>query len=300
MAVTILGLDIGGTNLRSGFVNDRFELSDFHISSSQTICGENATEKLAEYIRGMIRETGITPTAISIGFPSTLDKARKRLLSTPNLDGLNDLDMVQRLEDALHLPVYIDRDVNLLFLYDCHANHLNGNVMIGCYVGTGLGNVIAIGGEILVGKNGVAAELGHIPVRGLNVDCPCGNVGCMEMIASGKALKILQETFYSEESIATLFSLHTNEQPLLDFINDLALPIATEINILDPDDVILGGGVLQMEGFPKAVLEAAIRLHARKPYPEQALKFHYSGEKQENGVVGAGINALNQMRRQKG
>jgi len=300
MAVTILGLDIGGTNLRSGFVNDRFELTDFHISSSQIICGENAPEKLAEYIHGLIRETGITPTAVSIGCPSTLDRARKRLLSTPNLDGLDDLDMVQRLEDALHLPVYIDRDVNLLFLYDCYANHLSGSVMIGCYVGTGLGNVIAIGGEILVGKNGVAAELGHIPVRGLNADCPCGNVGCMEMIASGKALKILQETFYPEESIATLFSLHANEKTLLDFINDLALPIATEINILDPDDVILGGGVLQMEGFPKALLETAIRLHARKPYPEKALKFHYSGEKQENGVIGAGINALNQMRRQKG
>lgn len=300
MAVTILGLDIGGTNLRSGFVNDRFELTDFHISSSQTICGENAPENLAEYIRGMIRETGIQPTAVSIGFPSTLDKARKRLLSTPNLEGLNNLDMVERLEQALRLPVYIDRDVNLLFLYDCHANHLSGDVMIGCYVGTGFGNVIAIGGEILIGKNGVAAELGHIPVRGLKADCPCGNVGCVEMIASGKALKILQETVYPGESIASLFSLHATEAPLLEFINDLALPIATEINILDPDDVILGGGVLQMEGFPKAALEAAIRLHARKPYPEQALCFHYSGEKQENGVIGAGINAMKQMHRQKG
>lgn len=300
MAVTILGMDIGGTNLRSGFVNDRYELSEFRISSSQSICGDHAPENLADYIRGVIKETGVQPAAVSIGFPSTLDRARKRLLSTPNLDGLNDLDMVSRLEDALHLPVYIDRDVNLLFLYDCYANQLSGDVMIGCYVGTGFGNVIAIGGEILVGKNGVAAELGHIPVRGLDMDCPCGNIGCVEMIASGKALKALQEKYYPEESISALFSLHADEAPIRAFINDLALPIATEINILDPDDVILGGGVLQMDGFPKAALEASIRAHARKPYPEQALCFHYSGEKQENGVIGAGINALKQMHKEKG
>lgn len=300
MAPTILGMDIGGTNLRSGFVNDRYELSGFRISSSQLICGDHAPEKIAAYIRAEMADTGVIPAAVAIGFPSTLDRERKRLLSTPNLDGLNDLDMVAQLEAAIGLPVYIDRDVNLLFLYDCFANRLSGDVMIGCYVGTGFGNVIAIGGEILVGKNGVAAELGHIPVRGLGLDCPCGNTGCVEMIASGKALKVLQERYYPQDAIASLFALHVNELPMQGLLNDLALPIATEINILDPDEIILGGGVLQMDGFPKAAFEAAIRKHTRKPYPERALSFHYSSEKQENGVIGAGILAFRQMRKQRG
>ncbi len=300
MAPTILGLDIGGTNLRSGFVSDSYALTGFRISSSQLICGDNAPEKIAAYIRGTMAESGVCPTAVAIGFPSTLDRERRRLLSTPNLEGLNDLNMAERLEDALSLPVFIDRDVNLLFLYDCHANRLSGNVIIGCYVGTGFGNVISIGGEILVGKNGVAAELGHIPVRGLAQDCPCGNRGCVEMIASGKALKALQERYYPNETIATLFALHANELPIQGLINDLALPIATEINILDPDEIVLGGGVLQMDGFPKAAFERAIREHTRKPYPEQALRFHYSSEKQENGVIGGAILAFRQMRKQKG
>lgn len=298
MAV-ILGMDIGGTNLRSGFVDERFELTDFRITSSQTICGGNAPEKLAAYIRGRIAENREKPVAVSIGFPSTLDKDRKRLLSTPNLEGLNNLDMVAQLEQALGLPVYIDRDVNLLFYCDCYAHHLTGNVMIGCYVGTGFGNVIALDGEILVGKNGVAAELGHIPVRGLKQDCPCGNEGCVEMIASGKALIALQENHYPGESFVDIFARHAKDEPIRAFINDLALPIATEINILDPDEIILGGGVLQMEGFPKDALEAAIRSHTRKPYPEAALSFHYSGEKQENGVIGAGILAFRKRAKEK-
>ena len=300
MAPTILGMDIGGTNLRSGFVNDRYELKNFRIHSSQMICGDNAPEKIAAYIRSAVREAEASPVAVAIGFPSTLDRERKRLLSTPNLEGLNDLNMVEQLQGMLGLPVYIDRDVNLLFRYDCHVNRLRGDVIIGCYVGTGFGNVIAIGGEILVGKNGVAAELGHIPVRGLALDCPCGNLGCVEMIASGKALKTLQERYYPQETIAGLFAAHAGEPPVQGCINDLAIPIATEINILDPDEIIVGGGVLQMDGFPKAAFEAAIRSHTRKPFPEQALRFHYSSEKQENGVIGAAILAFRQMQKQKG
>ena len=299
MAETILGLDIGGTHLRSGFVGEGYALSDFSLMSSQHICGPDAVDRLAAYIRGKITRRGEMPRAVSIGFPSTLDRERRRLLSTPNLEGFNDLDMADRLEAALGLPVFIDRDVNLLFLYDCHVNHLQGNVIVGCYVGTGFGNVIAIGGEILVGKNGVAAELGHIPVRGLELDCPCGNRGCVEMIASGKALKTLQEAFYPRETISSIFRLHAQETPVARFINDLALPIATEINILDPDEVILGGGVLQTEDFPRQALEAAIRYHTRKPYPERALSFHYSDEKQENGVIGAAIRARRELQKQK-
>ncbi|MEA4999784.1 MAG: allose kinase [Candidatus Limiplasma sp.] len=297
MLPTILGMDIGGTNLRSGFVDERLGLTGFRIHSSQQFCGEHAVERLADYIRSEIKAWGTVPTAVAIGFPSTLDRARKRLLSTPNLEGLDDLDMVDELTKRIDLPVFIDRDVNLLFHHDCHANHLSGQVIIGCYIGTGLGNVIAIGGEILVGKNGVAAELGHIPVRDLDADCPCGNVGCVEMIASGKALKALQEKHYPKEMIADIFVAHGSEAPLMRFINDLALPIATELNILDPDEIILGGGVLQMEGFPKAALEAAIRFHTRKPYPERALRFHYSCEKQENGVIGAGLLAFKELKR---
>ena len=299
MHPTILGMDIGGTNLRSGFVDESLQLSNFHITSSQLICGEDATERLADYIRQEIQAAGVTPAAVAIGFPSTLNRERKRLLSTPNLDGLDELDIVERVTDTLHRPVFIDRDVNLLFLHDCHVNRLKGQVIIGCYVGTGFGNVIAINGDILVGKNGVAAELGHIPVRGLMQNCPCGNVGCVEMIASGKALKAIQEKYYPLETITDIFRNHATDAPIMSFINDLSIPIATEINILDPDEIILGGGVLQMEGFLKAELEAAIRYHTRKPFPERALRFHYACEKQENGVIGAALLAFKQLARRE-
>lgn len=291
MERVVLGLDIGGTHLRSGFVDEQYRLGHFNICSSDSLQRKRPIQWLAEMILSFIEKTGANPLAVSAGFPSTLDKSRRRLLSTPNLSGLNELDMADALEELLGLPVYLDRDVNLLFRYDRYVNRLAGDVLIGCYIGTGLGNVIAVNGEILIGHNGVAAELGHIPSYGIHDTCPCGNVGCVELLASGKRLRTIGESRFPDCDISEIFLQHGNDDALVDYIECLAQPIATEINLLDPDAVVLGGGVLQMAGFPKRRLEAAIARHTRKPYPERNLRFLYSQEKQENGVIGAGIRA---------
>ena len=74
-------------------------------------------------------------------------------------------------------------------------------------------------------------------------------------------------------------------------IEAMAAAVASEVNILDPDYVILGGGLLQMADFPLKQLEEGIHRHTRKPYPEANLRLLYSDAKQENGIIGAGIYA---------
>ena len=297
MKPLVFGMDIGGTHMRSGFVDEARQLSHFDIARSEMIRGEQAVQRLAEYIRNRIAEAEINPVAIAIGFPSALDKARKRLLSTPNIEGLNGVDMVDELEALLQRPVYIERDVNLLFLHDCCAHQLQGDVIIGCYVGTGFGNVVSIRGEILTGKNGVAAELGHIPLLGMQERCPCGNIGCAEMYAAGKGLEEIRKKAFPDTPIEQLWVLHANTAELDGFLECLSIPVATEINILDPDAVILGGGVFYMTGFPRKRFEEALLRHVRKPYPADNLYLLYSEEKQENGVIGAGILAFARMKK---
>jgi allose kinase len=75
----------------------------------------------------------------------------------------------------------------------------------------------------------------------------------------------------------------------------LSIPIATEINIFDPHYIILGGGILQMEGFPKILLEKFILKHTRKPYPAKGLSILYSLTEQENGIIGAGIYGFHML-----
>ena len=297
MKPLVFGMDIGGTHMRSGFVDEAHQLSHFEIARSKTIQGEQVVQRLAEYIRNRISDAKMNPAAIAIGFPSALDKARKRILSTPNIAGLNGVDMVAELEGLLPFPVYIERDVNLLFLYDCYAHHLQGDVIIGCYVGTGFGNVVSIRGEILTGKNGVAAELGHIPLLGMKERCPCGNAGCAELYAAGKGLEAIRNKAFPDTPIEQLWIRHEHTVELDGFLECLSIPIATEVNILDPDDVILGGGVLYMTGFPRKRFEEALLRHVRKPYPAENLQLLYSEERQENGVIGAGILGFMQMKK---
>ena len=295
----VIGIDIGGTNIRIGLVNSDYELVNFVIESSKQVLGfEHPEKKLVEFIEGYINKyaTDKEIRAISIGLPSTISKDRKVVLSTPNIAGLDNIPIVDELENALNIKTFLNKDVNMLILYDAYRSRIPAKgVTTGFYLGTGLGNAILINGELLIGKNGVAAELGHIPSRDHTAPCGCGNYGCVETFASGKHLAALRDEHFEDTFIGDVFKEYRETPIIKKFIRDLALPVASEINILDPDYIIIGGGLVFMEGFPFDQLEVAIREFTRKPYPEQSLEFFYSEQGQENGVVGAGINAYKEM-----
>lgn len=290
----ILGMDIGGTNIRAGLVDKDYRVWNFVIESSTAVFNsQNSIDRLIDFISGYCAKYagGKMPRAISIGFPSTLDKNRKRLLSSPNIRGFDDVDIVKIIKETLKVPVFIDRDANMLILYDIYYHKIkDADVIIGCYIGTGIGNAVCINGELLTGKNGVAAELGHIPVLGRKEKCTCGNEACLEIYASGKYLEDLQKKRFSRTPIDKLFTRHKDSPHILEFIDYLSIPIAIEINIFDPDYIIIGGGIVQMEDFPMELFLHNIRRHSRKPYPEVNLQFIFSAENRENGVIGAGIH----------
>jgi allose kinase len=288
--LNILGLDIGGTNVRSGFFNGA--LSRFAVRKSAEIFGDNAVQKLVDYIGNLASESDKPLSAVSIGVPSTVDRDNRIIYSTPNITGLDNVPIADLVESSLRVPCFVSRDVCLLLLHDMYDNNITPEgFTLGFYAGTGLGNAIAYNGELVTGSHGVAAELGHIPVLGRNDPCGCGNRGCVELYASGKCLARIREKMYPGLAIGEMLALHSGDPEIEEFVGNLGAAIATEINILDPANVILGGGVILQEGFPRKTLEQAIRRYARKPYPEKDLAFIYSRESHENGVIGAALFA---------
>jgi len=289
----IIGVDIGGTNIRIGLISRENELREYKIERTRNVIikGQEMMriiDFVQQYQESLRAEYEII--AVSLGFPSIIDKSRKVILSTPNISGLDDVKIVDKMGEILEIPVFIDTDVNMLMQYDIQNKQIPAKgVTVGFYLGTGIGNAISINGEMLIGKSGVAGELGHIPIRGIHGECGCGNASCVEIIASGKRLEELCETKLQGVPIKKVFEQCTDNPVIQKFIDDLSIPLATEINILDPDYIIIGGGVVQMPAFPKELLEESIRKYVRKPYPEQNLVFIYSEEEQENGVIGAGI-----------
>lgn len=260
----------------------------------------DSTDRLIAYIEGILRIAGKEPVdAISIGFPSTLDHDRRVVVSTPNLKGLNNCPIVSLLTEAFDLPVYIERDVNLLAFQDMADLGISDKgTTLAFYVGTGLGNAIIMNGEFLIGKNGSAAELGHIPMRDIHGHCGCGNTSCVEIEASGKALETLRKECFFDEPLEELFMKHGDHEVLQRFVEGLAYPMATEINIFDPDHIILGGGVISMPNFPYQRLESKMHELLRKPYPSHALEVNFSRGGQKSGVMGAGKYGLKMLLRE--
>lgn len=218
----VLGMDIGGTNVRMGLIDDAYTLHRFtRVSTENVFTNDQPGKGLSSIINNYLQENDAKEdvTSISIGFPSTLDKERKTILSTPNIPILQNIPIVNLISEEIDLPIYINRDVNLLMFYDLHTQKIpTKGTTIGYYFGTGVGNVILINGEILNGRNGVAAELGHIPILNDTTRCNCGNIGCLENYSSGKYLVELAESEFPDTPINRVFAEHASHPKISQFI----------------------------------------------------------------------------------
>ena len=292
MQTYAIGVDIGGTNFRMGTVDAKGKTHHFKQLRSQTLKVENAAEVLSDYLNDFIKAQGIEAQikGVAIGVPALVSRDKSRILSAPNLPSLERPDFLSILENRLGVPVLLDRDVNYLLLDDIEALSLqNQQSVLGFYVGTGLGNALYLDGKLYRGANGAAGELGHIPLYGVQEACTCENAGCAETRISGRYLAELQKQYFPKEEITHLFT-ELGDHPILQkYVRDLALPIATEINILDPQAVILSGGVLSMPDFPYAMLETEILAHLRRPYPKDSVALFKIDHEKDSAVRGAGL-----------
>ena len=287
MGRTVIGIDIGGTHFRVGRVGADGSVADFRkLPTADILCSGDVLADLAGFIRDY--SGGGDVQAVAIGFPATLDRERRRVLQAPNLRFMERLPVVEALSRSLGVPVFAERDVTMALCYDVEKYRIpDQGIVCGIYFGTGIGNAVNIDGRPLLGKNGVAGELGHIPVDGSAIPCGCGNAGCMENLAGGKYLARLERERYPGTAIGELFLRHGGEPLLREFVDRMAEAVATEVNILDPDCVLVGGGVPNMAGFPREYLDERIRFHARKPCPAEGLNVIYTEDEREKSVVGA-------------
>lgn len=290
----IIGIDIGGTNIRIGAVAQDKQVSFFKkVFQREVFTNENSIPLLIRFIADYINEFELMGKveAIAIGLPATVSRDCTTVLQAPNLKGFDNRDIITPLEEFFGIKTLLLKDVWTAVLYDINKYNLSPSGMVmACYIGTGIGNVMVMDGKILKGKNGVSGELGHIPVKGNSIPCGCGNVGCLENLAGGKYLTDFSAE--KETDISQVFVNFSNVTEINEYLDYVAIAISAEINILDPDQVILGGGVLQMEAFPREILEKKIREHTRKPFPEENLHLNFVGDDLEKGIIGAALYAM--------
>jgi glucokinase len=180
------GIDVGGSKIAGGVVDESGTiLEELRVDSPATDVPaiEAAIEKLVTELR-----TRHPIEAVGVGAAGYIDKARAVVLFAPNL-AWRELDLKADLEGALDLPVVIENDANAAawgeFQYG--AGHDVDDLLL-LTVGTGVGGGVVMDGSLYRGAFGVGAEIGHMRVVPDGIRCGCGNKGCYEMYASGKAL----------------------------------------------------------------------------------------------------------------
>lgn len=210
--------------------------------------------RIRELLAELEQRTGVKANRIGIGTPGTLDP-RTGLLKNSNTICLNGMPVMSDLESLLGIPVNIANDANCFALAETLAGAAAGiqpapEAVFGVILGTGVGGGLVVHGKVLGGCQGIAGEWGHNFLHESGGPCYCGRTGCVETVISGTAL----EQYYSANSgtnipLPELVELHltgTDElatrviERLLDFF---ARAIASVINIVDPEVVVIGGGV---------------------------------------------------------
>jgi glucokinase len=253
-----IGIDIGGTKVNIGLVNDEGQIIDSRRMPVQIgLVPSRFIAQISDEVRHLILKNGLHEESINsfgVGVPGTVDTSTGFVEYCPNL-GWEDIDAGTYFKHDLGFEVKIAQDSRLAAwaesLVGAGTNYRN---LICVTLGTGIGCGIILDGKIFNGSMNTAGEVGHTIFQKNGRPCNCGNLGCLERYTSGTA--IFQRAFekYPEKFIGlenkaeSVFKLaYERDSEILSLIDeiveDLAIGIANAVSILSPEAVILSGGL---------------------------------------------------------
>ena len=292
----LLGMDVGGTRTRIGAVlpDGSTLAAPCRVYDSSVLAGDaDPAQTLAGLINTYLSSESLPAKgmlAAAAGMPASVSRDLNTLCEVPNIPNpnLSHYPLGSRLQQILQVPCLIDKDVNLLLRQDIKSAGLSG-VVAAVYIGTGIGTAVSLDGRLLYGTRGFAMDVGHMPMFHVTERCGCGKTGCAETVASGRVLRSLRDRLYPETSMERLFTEHGEEEPLRTYVENCAYVPATLATVFDPSAMILGGGVVEMEDFPKAFLEEKILQLTGRAVAGAGFSMVYPEKDDARGVLGAAL-----------
>jgi len=246
-----IGIDLGGTKIEGLLTDENYEtIVRKRIPTNQ----ENGYHSILESIKNLVQElvdesndqvsVGVcTPGALSID---------SGLIKNSNTQCLIGKDLQNDLRNILHYDISIENDANCFALAEARLGAgKNSNLVFGVIMGTGVGGGIIIDDKIYRGRTNIAGEWGHHCLHINGNICYCGNKGCVETYISGPALEKKWSNLTNQKT--SLFEIIQNSNNpnfsnwKKSFLDDFGLSLANVIDILDPDTIVLGGGVSNID-----------------------------------------------------
>lgn len=252
--MNLWGIDLGGTKVEGAILDpsrpDR-ALFRLRLPTESHLGYEHIIGQIAKVVSLLEAESGLTrPAEIGIGTPGTTEPSTG-LLKNSNTLCLNGRPLREDIAKSLRIHVHLANDANCFALAEATLGAARGcDVVMGLILGTGCGGGVVVRQHLIEGLHGIGGEWGHNPICGETTPCYCGRSGCLEQVIAGPSL----ERFYREQSGETSLRLPEIAQrasfgepaaiATLDRLREtFAKAIGVVINILDPDAVVIGGGV---------------------------------------------------------
>ncbi len=316
MGRVVIGVDLGGTNLRTAILSHDGEIIDRHKEATHAAEGwKKVVERLVENIRRQLEraiQKGFAVAAVGVGAPGVIQTDKGIVVKSPNFPDWNNLPLKNHLEKALDIPVFLENDANAAALGEQWRGAGQGiGSMILLTLGTGVGGGIILDNKIWHGADGMAGEIGHMTIIPDGRPCTCGNIGCLEMYASARGIvqsycealgisacqasatekPITSEQIYEAAGAGNEIALHV----MKDMGRMLGIGIASLINIFNPERIVVGGGVKDAWPlFIDATRDEIIKRAFEVPAKRTEIVPSRLGD--DAGMVGAAAVALERQR----
>ena len=308
-----IGVDVGGTNVKIALVD-----LDGKIAYSNTVptraemgyeAGVNNIKQAIKDIMQESNQSSKTIEAIGFGLPGQIDYKEGVVKNLPNIPGWVDIPLSKIIEDEFQIPTKLDNDVRCAALGELNFGAGKGCENLICItVGTGIGSGIILNGKLVRGAANAAGEIGHIKMQ-MNGGplCGCGDYGCFEAFASGPAIVTMAKEYisggksakYKEMATDGIITLYIVAQAALqgDTVSIqifkqigkiIGIGLASVVNLLNPEKIIIGGGVadageILLEPIRQTIQDRAMPIQASsvKVVPAQLAN--------AAGVIGASL-----------
>lgn len=274
------GIDLGGTKIEGVVLESRNNpqpLARLRIPTEAHLGYEHICRQVKKLVDMLAAETGLQPVHVGIGHPGTLDR-NIGAIKNANTTALNGQPFDRDLEKLLGVPVRLANDANCFAVAEALLGGApdalpNAETVFGVILGTGVGGGLVVHNKVLNGRQGLGGEWGHNVLDDSGDLCYCGKKGCVEAMISGPAL----ERFYQKTSgqklpmrdivdLAQAGSDPVAVQTIDRLVQYFGKAISVVINILDPDVIVLGGGVGNIDRlYTDGVAEACKNLFDTRP-----------------------------------
>ncbi len=275
----IAGIDLGGTNLKIALLDLKCRIRHKEVLNTQRFTRKEVLiSAIVDSVDKILKDNNLSRKSllgVGLGLPGPIDYEKGIVHFFPNIPGWKEVKLKSILEKRLRLPVFVDNDAKVMCLAEHKLGAAKGSTNAICItLGTGVGGGVIINGKLYRGLSNAAGEIGHMPINEKGHQCNCGGRACLESyIGNNRILKEAKRLFRRDITLEKLSYLARKQNRQAQTIwlrvaRRLAVALVGVVNLLNPDCIVIGGGVAGagtplFDNIQKSIARRAMSVQAR-------------------------------------